>query len=188
MKYSKEIFLSILLAVLIPLSLYLVYIDEITIAIFSMLFAVFTLIILLINIFDKDPYKKYNNNINSILKTYDCILVEIENLPDLDEKKIIRTQSFQDIANTEYEVRKPVYYIHNEDSYDFILIDTDDAYTYTERKDESVKSLLDNYIIECKKNEELLKTEEAVISNLEKTTIIKISENEMYRISPIRNK
>lgn len=188
MKSSNVVLLWIILIVLILVTAYTFCIGETNFALFGILFAFFDLVFICKNLFSDNPYKKYNSKINNILKTYDCILVEIEKLPDLSEKKIIQTQSFQDIVNTEYEIRKPVYYLNNENGYDFILIDKEDVYVYTIRKEETSKTELDLYMEERNIQEMQLKKEQEVIGNLEQTTIIRIDGEQEFKVSPIRKK
>ena len=188
MKNSKVVLLWTTLIVLVLFTAYMLYIKEMTFAIFGILFIVFDFIIICKGLLNSNPNKKYDNTINNILKTYDCILVEIEALPNKTEKKLIITQSFQDIVNTEYEIRKPVYYLNNENGYDFILIDKDEVYTHTIRKEENLNTYLDLYIKERNIQEMQLKKEQEVIGNLDKTAIIRINGEEEYKVSPIRKK
>lgn len=188
MKNSKVVLLWITLIVLVLFTAYMFYIKETTFCLYSILFILFDVIFICKSMFVNNPDKKYNSAINNILKTYDCILVEIEVLPDLTDKKLIITQSFQDIANTEYEIRKPVYYLNNENGYDFLLIDKDEVYTYTIRKEENLNTHLDLYIKERNIQEMQLKKEQEVIGNLDKTAIIRINGEEEYKVSPIRKK
>lgn len=177
----------ILLVVFVVAFIFLYYIGETSLAILMVLFTIFDLIILLQNIFNNnDPSNQYNINLNHILKTYECILVEIANLPDLTEKKIIPTKTFQDIVNTEYETKKPVYYLKSENAYDFLLINKDEAYVYTIKKEEETKSKLDEYLYVRNIQEQQLKIEQDTISNLDQTTTIIVDENEAYKVSPIR--
>lgn len=186
MKNTKIVIMWTLFVVFIAMFLFLYYIGETSLALLTILFAIFDLIILLQKIFNDNPSNHYNMQLNHILKSYECILVEIANLPDLTKKKIIPTKSFQDIVNTEYETKKPVYYLKSENAYDFFLINKDEVYVYTIKKDEEAKSKLDEYLYVRNIQEQQLKIEQDTIKNLDQTTTIIVDENEAYKVSPIR--
>lgn len=186
LKNTKMVLMWTLLVVFVVTFIFLYYIGETSLALLIVLFAIFDLIILLQNIFNNNPSNQYNMNLNHILKTYECILVEIANLPDLTEKKIIPTKTFQDIVNTEYETKKPVYYLKSGNAYDFLLINKDEVYVYTIKKEEEKKSKLDEYLYVRNIQEQQLKIEQDTISNLDQTTTIIVDENEAYKVSPIR--
>lgn len=186
LKNIKMVLMWTLLVIFIVMFIFLYYIGETGLALLTILFAIFDLIILLQKIFNDNPSNQYNIQISHILKSYECILVEIANLPDLTEKKIIPTKTFQDIVNTEYETKKPVYYLKSKNSYDFLLINKDEVYAYTIKKDEETKSKLDEYIYVRNIQEQQLKIEQDTISNLDSTATIIVDENEAYKVSPIR--
>ena len=117
----KKVLLTSVFALCLILSVLLVTSKEVNYALFSGLFTLFAGFMLIQTMkFDKNPQSKYQSTVKNILKTYDVILVEIDNLPDISDRKFVNTTSFKDMVNIEYEFRKPVYYVHDEDSYDFM--------------------------------------------------------------------
>ena len=186
--FKKLLFLSILLIVFIFLSVILVANDEITVALFTSLLAFFSLVFMLKEINDnKNPESLYKAEISDILKSYDTILIELDSIPDLKNKNQIKTLSFKDIVNAEYEYRKPVYYVHNNESYDFILINNNDVYTYTSKLDKEKNSLLEAYYDSISNSNN--KTGDLdIIDKLDKTTVIRLDDDKEYVVSPVRDK
>ena len=186
---SSKILWGILLLILIVITIFFLCLSQYNLALFGGLFVVFTLIILFrISHSNSSPIKKYESDVYNILRTYDSILVEVKSLPDLSEKNVIKTMSFKDIANAEYEIRKPVYFIHNDDSYDFIISDESDAYTYTIKSNDDVKSQLELYFEEQKIREMYLSSELDKLDDLDKTTVIKLDDDKKVKVSPVRKK
>lgn len=186
-KVKKYIFL-ILFIILSIASIILVGVNEIKIALFTILFSIFLLILLIKEILDnKSPESIFNGQVSNILKTYETILVEVDNIPNLKDKKITKTLSFKDIVNLEYEYRKPVYFVHNNESYDFILINKDDVYTYTIKLDSEKNSLLETYFDKLSYIENS-DSDLDIIDSLDKTTVIRINGSKQYLVSPVKDK
>lgn len=184
---KKLLFLLLLIGLSI-ISIVLILNDEITIALFTALFAFFSLILLLREVCkNRTPESVYKSEIADILKTYETILIELDSIPDLKDKNLIKTLSFKDIVNVEFEYRKPVYYVHNNESYDFILINDNDVYTYTAKLDKEKNSLLEAYldslVVADTKTGDL-----DIIDTLDKTTVIRLDDNKEYVVSPVRDK
>lgn len=185
---NKTLLLVSVLSILVIISVIMFAIEEVSIALFCILFSLFIAVLLHRNYsLNKSPESLYKGTVANILKTYDAILVEIENLPDISEKKLIQTVSFKDLVNTEYELRKPVYYIHNENAYDFILINKDDAYTYTIKISDDKMSILENFLVEKIREKKNPNTELDMLDSLDKTTVIKVDDNKEYLVSPVRS-
>ena len=184
---KKLLFLLLLIGLSI-ISVVLVLHDEITIALFTALFAFFSLILLLREVcINRTPESVYKSEISDILKTYETILIELDSIPDLKDKNLIKTLSFKDIVNAEYEYRKPVYYVHNDESYDFILINDNDVYTYTTKLDKEKNSLLEAYLDSLTPTD--TKTGDLdIIDSLDKTTVIRLGNDKEYVVSPVRDK
>ena len=62
----------------------------------------------------------YDAELKKIFRTYDSILVEIEILPKLSDKKIVKTKYFKDMVNVQFEIRKPIYYLKTPISCTFV--------------------------------------------------------------------
>jgi len=72
----------------------------------------------------------YHAELNKILRTYDSILVEVEVIPKMSDKKMVRTKSFKDMVNVQFEVRKPIYYLRGPLGCTFVIMSEDTAYIY----------------------------------------------------------
>lgn len=184
----KKVLLASVFALCLILSVLLVTSKEVNYALFSGLFTLFAGFMLIQTMkFDKNPQSKYQSTVKNILKTYDVILVEIDNLPDISDRKLVNTTSFKDMVNIEYEFRKPVYYVHDVDSYDFMLLTDEDIYAYTLKKNEESLSRLEKYMSDKVKNQSTNEKQLDVLDNLENTTVIKLDGDKEYVVSPMNN-
>ena len=129
--------------------------NETLYAVISCVVAFVFLYIFIISLFEKsDPYQA---KLNKILKTYDSILVEIECLPKISDKKIVNTKYFKDLVNVQFEVRKPIYYLRDALFCDFLVIGNDTVYIYTLKSDKEYKSNLEELLEKEDKKEEIEK-------------------------------
>lgn len=183
----KKIVLALIFVLLTIFTIVLLLTDEVSFAIYSAIFDIFVALLLIKEIkLNSSSENYYNGTIKNILKTYDVILVEIENLPDIGDKEIIVLTGFNDIVNTQYECRKPVYYIHDDNTYDFFIITEDIVYIYSAKKEENIKSVFEKYIDEEKKQKENSTKQVDILENLENTTVIKLDNNKEYVVSPVK--
>lgn len=160
-----------------------ILIDKVELSLICLLLFVISLIILLKNIFAiKKPNGLFNEYVRSIIDNNESILVEIDKFPDLNNKKIYRTKTIDDLLNMETSVKKPIYYITNNDSYDFILLDNKKVYINTIRKNKNIISCLDLYLSDLNNNK---KDQYDLIEDLDKTTIIKVDKDKEYIVYPL---
>lgn len=128
----------------------------------------------------------YKSSLNEILKNYNSILVKIICLPDFGERNLVRVANLDDLIVAQMEIRKPISYFEELDSCTFILLDNKEAYIYVLRKNNIVRPIIENYLNNAKK--ERPKSYSNLLSDIDKTTIIKLENSKSYRISPIRKK
>ena len=135
----------------------------------------------------RDPIVIYEKKIKNILNTYDSILVRSSNVPDLEDKTIIYLESFDDLVDAQFEIRKPICYLKQTESCAFLLMDSKVIYLFIEKLREDVLSPIEieikEYQIKSKSAEEM---DSEMLRNIEKTTIIKLSNKKSYKVSPIR--
>ena len=137
----------------------------------------------------KDPEKRYEKEVQSILKTYDSVLVKSNNIPKLKNKTILSIDSIEDLVDAQLEIRKPICYFKQTDSCSFLLMDEETAYIYIKKVKDSISSPIEIEIRDCmleKKKEEGIDPD--ILEAIEKTMIIKLANNKSYKISPIRQK
>lgn len=154
---------------------------------YSIIFTIFFFILFVIAYLQSDDEKAvYKSNLKSILKTYDVILVKVDNIPEFDLKTVAYANSIDDLLNAQIEVRKPIYYYLDESCCSFILIDEKITLIYVLKQNDNSESTLINFINENtphKKKEKKLKE----IEDLDKTTVIELNDK-LFKISPVRNK
>jgi uncharacterized protein with PQ loop repeat len=81
---------------------------------------------------------KYNHQLSRILTTYDSIIVNVENLPKLNDLSVINVTTFEELVDAQMEVRLPINFKEDKRSRTakFVLIKNSLAWVYT-LKDEN---------------------------------------------------
>ena len=134
---NKKIILAALTLCFFLLSFILFHNDLINYLIISVTITVILFIYLCCVVFIKKKNKStYTKDLNKVLKTYDSILLEVEALPKVTDKKIVRTKYFKDLVNVQFELRKPIYYLKDALFCEFLVCDDEQAYIFTLKKDE----------------------------------------------------
>lgn len=175
------------LGVSIIVTLFLAYSGLEMYAIFTGVICLIELVLLVMNLIDsRSEDSLYESELRKILKTYDAVLIDSENLPSLEGKNIIRVSSIENLIDAQVEVRKPVYYKKEFDSCTFVLLDDNEACVYSLKKNDTVVVPIDLIIEENKINKKKL-TKEDFLSGIENTTIISLDNNKKYKISPVRD-
>ena len=134
-----------------------------------------------------DPEKVYEANIKNILNTFDSILVKSNQIPKLVGRNIIIVEDIDDMIDAQLEIRKPICYYKQTESCSFILLDDKEAYIYVDKIRPDIVSPVEIEIEDIKrkqKNSEDLDSE--MLKDIEKTTIVKLSNKKSYKVSPIR--
>lgn len=133
-----------------------------------------------------NPTKKYESNIKNIINTFDSILVKSNTVPKLIGRNIIVVEEIDDMVDAQLEIRKPICYYKQTESCSFVLLDDKEAYVYVEKLNPDVVSPIEIEINDIKlkqKNSEDLDSE--MLRDIEKTTIVKLSNKKSYKVSPI---
>ena len=95
--------------------------------------------------------KDYNKKTKKILKKYDAVLVKTKNIPRLYDKNIMLVSTIEDMINAQMEIRQPVYYFVNENSYSFFLLDGEEALVYIVKSDPTVMCVVEKLILNVEK-------------------------------------
>lgn len=137
---------------------------------------------------------QYKSKLRQILRTYDSILVKSKNLPKLDNLNIIRVDTIEDLVDAQMEIRKPIYYQEQTESCAFVLLDNMTACFYTLKVNDAVLCPLEITINELdiinKNSQKALEEDipEDLLSEIEKTTIIRLKKGKYVKVSPLRNR
>lgn len=134
----------------------------------------------------KSKEKIYSSYLKNIIKTYDSILVKTKDIPDFNNKEVVRIDYFEDLVSAQEEVKKPIFYINHEESTSFVLIDNNIVCTYFLKIDETKKNPVEDAIETAKIKDIYKNADESIFDDIDNTTIIKFSNNKSYRVSPIR--
>ena len=134
-----------------------------------------------------DPNKAYESSVRNILNTFDSILVKSNGVPKLIGRNIIIVDNMDDMVDAQLEIRKPICYYKQTESCSFVLLDDKEAYVYVEKLKDDVLSPVEIEINDIKvkqKNSEDMDSE--MLRDIERTTIVKLSNKKSYKVSPIR--
>ena len=138
---------------------------------------------------NSSPSRIYENKVRNILNTYDSILVKSTTTPNLDDRNIINVLSIEDLIDAQMEIRKPICYLKQTESCSFVLLDDKEAYVYIEKVNEDTVSPIEIAIKESRlKNKNKDEMDSEMLRDIEKTTVIKLSNQKSYKVSPIRKK
>lgn len=136
---------------------------------------------------NSSPERIYSSNIKEILNTFDSVLVKSNNLPSLEGRNIIILESIDDLVDAQLEIRKPICYLKQNESCSFMLFDEKEIYICIEKLNDEVVSPveieLENIKTKVKNSDEI---DSSMIRDIDKTTIVKLSNKKSYKVSPIR--
>ena len=188
MKENVKGILFIVIALVAAAGAYYLYIlDYVGYAIVGATAFVILIIFGIISILNStNPTKKYESTIKNIINTFDSILVKSNTVPKLIGRNIIVVEEIDDMVDAQLEIRKPICYYKQTESCSFVLLDDKEAYVYVEKLNPDVVSPIEIEINDIKlkqKNSEDLDSE--MLRDIEKTTIVKLSNKKSYKVSPI---
>ena len=112
----------------------LLYSILLVIGLFCTVLAIFLVFVL---IRSKRLYKrnyKYDLELDKILTTYDSIIVNIKDLPNIDEYDVIKVESFEELIDAHSEIRKPINYYQSKDYSVFLLLNDNIIWEYILRR------------------------------------------------------
>ena len=96
-----------------------------------------SLLVLWVLIRNRHVYKlnnKYEVELKRIINTYDSIIVNVEELPDISEYNLIKVESFDELIDAHSEVRMPINYYQAKDYSIFLLFNDNTAWKYVLEK------------------------------------------------------
>lgn len=156
--------------------------------VFGAFFVVLTVCLAIYLREEPDEFNAFIKNKKKILRTYDSIIVEVEDIPNIAGKNIIKVKSIEDLVDAQLELREPIYYKNDNDSCFFILLHFNEACIFVLRMNDSVVSPTEQSIRYMKEETvDKTKEQENILENLEKTVVYKLDELRSFKISPIRN-
>ena len=150
------------------------------------LFIILTIILATYIKEEPDEYSAFTKNKKRILRTYDSIIVEVEDIPNIAGKNIIKVKSIEDLVDAQLELREPIYYKNDNDSCFFMLLHYNEACIYILKMNDGVVSPTEQSI-RYMKEEPDKKEQENILENVENTIVYKWDELRSFKISPIRN-
>ncbi len=133
---------------------------------------------------NRNEYSRYNSKVKSILKTYDAILVEINDIPVIAGNSIVRVTNFKDLVDAQYEIRKPIYFKNYDNSCGFILMSDKEICLYIVKLNNDIVCPLEEQIEKSKGIDK--DSIEKFLNSFDKTGVIKINNDKSYKISPIK--
>ncbi len=138
---------------------------------------------------NRNPNQVYESKVKDLLNTYDSILLKCGSVPNMEGRNIIRVESMDDLVDAQFEIRKPICYLKQSENCSFVLLDEKEAYVYVEKLKEDELSPVEIEINNMKfRNKENRDLDSEMLQDIDKTTIIKLSNKRSYKVSPIRKK
>lgn len=132
---------------------------------------------------DKTIYESF---IRGNLKTYDAVMVESNELPNLKGKNIVRVSKFYDLIDAQIEMKKPIYYKKFVDYTVFILLDNQEACVSIVKLNEHVNCEYEKELEDTIKSNMLNDMDKSLLEDIDKTTIIRFDNSKSFKVSPIR--
>lgn len=125
-----------------------------------LILAVFLSVILLISIIllfrkkNRTKEEQYNDELKRILRIYNAVMVCTKNLPDTDKMHVINVKSINDLIKAQMESKKPVFYMTDNTSTTFYIIDDNITMVYLLKKDSNQRDYNEDVVLNNK--EELI--------------------------------
>ncbi len=156
------------------------------------LVALFIILAVCLSVYMKespDEFSIFIKEKKRILKTYDSVIVEVETLPNIAGKNIIKVKTFDDLVDAQLELREPIYYKNDNDSCFFLLLHYNEACVFILKINDEVISPTEQSIRFMKPEKGAVKSDyENMLENLENTMVYKLDELRSFKISPVRSK
>ena len=136
----------------------------------------------------KDEKTIYDRKLKKILKTYDSILVYSNYEYDISNQNIIFLKKFDDLLSARDELDSTMIYIEEKESNIFMVKDNNELLVYIFKLKDDVESPFEYKLkdsIEKKKDNTNTKNKN-ILDELEKTTIIQLKNDKVYKVSPVR--
>ena len=189
---NKKALVTIVIAALVILSIAIIVTLMTELTGFAItLFALFIVLAGCLSVYikeDPDEYSIFIKEKKRILKTYNSVIVEVETLPNIAGKNIIKVKTFDDLIDAQLELREPIYYKNDNDSCFFLLLHYNEACIYILKLNNEVISPTELSIRYMKPDGTDNKTDyENLLEAIEDTVVFKLDELRSYKISPIRN-
>ena len=77
---------------------------------------------------------KYDLELERILSTYDSIIVNVKDIPNIDGYDVIKVESFEELIDAHSEIRKPINYYQTKDYSIFLLLSDSIIWEYILRR------------------------------------------------------
>ena len=85
--------------------------------------------------FDNKRKDKYDSKLKKILKSYNSIIVNVSNIPNINKKDVIMVETFYELLNAQMELRVPINFIKEKNKSKFVIIGNNVLWMYILRRD-----------------------------------------------------
>lgn len=185
--FDKKIIIGIITLFCFLVSLILFSNDMINYFIILATITVVLFVLLCYEVFKvkKTSERQYNKELNELLKRYDSILVYCDDEYEIDGEVVVFVKNFDDIVKYCDEINKTIVYVKEEDSSAFFLKNSNELLVYIMKKNPEAKSKLEQKIDFMLENSEAEEDDSDILDDIEKTTIIKLKNNKIFKVSPM---
>lgn len=183
---EKTIVCGLVTLTMFLVSFILLFNDLISYFIISVSITTVLFIWLCYNVFSrKDEESIYKRKLKNILKTYDSILIYLDDDYKLSDENIMFVKNFDDLVVAQDEVSRPIMYLSEDNSGVFMLEDDNNLLVYILKMNEATISRYEVKILNhIETNRDI--ENESILEDLEKTTFIQLKNNKLYKVSPVR--
>jgi len=154
-----------------------------TIIIVILLLLILIALVYIILNMNNEPDQAFRTKVKKITSLYEEILVKIEKIPNMRNRTFVNIEDIEKLVQIQSEVRKPIYYLENNNCVDFFIITKEEICVYTIKLESTIISPLEEYITEM---EESKPSNSNILEDIENTTIIKTEDGLVYKVSPMR--
>lgn len=191
MDNKKSIIICSIVALVILATVLLITFAAELYGFFVVLLTLFIILLISLGFYIKekpDEYSIFQKEKKRILKAYSSAIIEVENLPNIAGKNIIKVKSMDDLVDAQLELREPIYYKNDIDSCFFLLLHYNEACIYILRLNPDVISPTEQSLRFIQKEDTKKLNYESLLDNIENTLVLKLDELRSVKISPVRNK
>ena len=185
-KLNKIIVFSVVDLVLFVMSFILLINDLdnyfITIATLTLVLLIYLFYIVLSK---NDEVSIYKKKLKKILKTYDSILIYMEEQYKFGDENVMFVKKFEDLLIAKDEVNNPILFVDEGESSVFLLEDENNLLVYVMKQNTEVVSKMELKLLEQIYLNNI-EPSNSLLDDLDKTTIIQLKNNKLFKVSPVR--
>ena len=148
MNKKRIVPLSLLFIVVLIITVFLTVKGIYTYAIITGVVDLVLIVLIIYNFgfYSGDAKAIFNRKLDKILSLYDSVLVQSLDIPNLNGRNIIVVELIEDMIDAQIELRKPIYFVRNNYSCSFVLLDQKEALVHVMKFNDDIVDPLDKFL------------------------------------------